>query len=255
MQGPDREVKQSPLNAFLPWRYHNLDLPYDWCESPGKRRKRKHRKTSSSKSGVSFVEMSRMIASRWSELERVDMETKIFCQNVSEQKLLEYREDLTKYKAALSAQFESSKAQPVVQPVVDRAPSTDNSLDCELNYSPQYIKPTVHYNEGSLNTPVQAPRFVVSPSNSFASGSSCSSIDSFEFEDEIPLKGSRYGEVDIDDDEIIELFTRKEPVIVQKASRSTVSVYEDIDLFLAQVLNASHPSAQLQIHLTLHLCC
>lgn len=181
-----------------------------------------------------------MIASRWSELERVDMETKIFCQNVSEQKLLEYREDLTKYKAALSAQFESSKAQPVVpQPVFDRAPSTDNSLDCELNYSPQCIKLTVHNNEGSLNTSVQAPRFVVSPSNSFASDSSCSSIDSFEFEDEIPLEGSRYGEVDIDDDEIIELFTRKEPVIIKKAS--TASMYEDIDLFLAQVLNTSHP--------------
>lgn len=49
-----------------------LDLPYDWCENPGKRRKRKHPKTSSSKSGVSFVEMSPMIASRWSELESVE---------------------------------------------------------------------------------------------------------------------------------------------------------------------------------------
>jgi hypothetical protein len=70
---------------------------------------------------------------------------------------------------------------------------------------------------------------VVSPSNSFVSDSSCSSIDSFEFEDEIPIEGSRYGEVDIGDDgEIIELFTRKERV-VQKAS--TVSMCGDIDLF------------------------
>ncbi|KAL3772813.1 hypothetical protein ACHAWO_006896 [Cyclotella atomus] len=121
------------------------------------------------------------------------METKVFCENVSEQKLLEYHEDLKKYKAALAAQVSKLEA-PTVQPVLDRAPSTDNSLACELNHSPHCIKPTMDFEKthsGSFNVPLPARMSVVSPSNSFTSDSSCSSIDSFEFEDEIPIEGSR----------------------------------------------------------------
>jgi hypothetical protein len=239
MQGPDRELKQSPLNAFLPRRYHNLDLPYDWCESPGKRRKRKHRKTSSSDNGVTFVEMSRMIAARWAELEKVDMEAKVFCQNIAEQKLHEYRDDLKKYKEVLKAQVASHvQVSKPSQPTHERAPSTDTFVS-ELGYSydsPQgnCNKRSVDYtsvfakNEMEINQCVQyykkvsngstkSPRAssqqaMISPCNSYASASSNSSLASDEEYDRIEIEGARFGEVDLGDDEIIAMFTCKEPV-------------------------------------------
>jgi hypothetical protein len=63
-----------------------------------------------------------MIASRWSELESVDMESKVFCQNVSEQKLLEYHEDLKKYKAAWLLRCPSWKLLQFNQFLIERHP-------------------------------------------------------------------------------------------------------------------------------------
>ena len=233
------------INSSFPQRYQGLDIPHDWCESPGKRRKRKHRKTSKSSRRIDFVKMSRMIAARWAELSKVDMETKLFCQKVAEQKLVEYCEDLKNYKAALEARasaFSDEEETPNKDhlhtelnqgehdgkylalsdestcshergysspyPVKGYNPNHSTDLDrlfkkndIEINQCVKFFKRMSSSPQRTLHA-IRSPerhsrRAVVSPSNFFT-------------ESEVPTFGTgRYGLVDMDDDEIIALFTGK----------------------------------------------
>ncbi|KAL7479519.1 hypothetical protein ACHAW6_005247 [Cyclotella cf. meneghiniana] len=243
----------------LPRRYQNLDIPPDWCESPGKRKKRRHRKTSSSSRNIDFVEMSRMIAARWAELDEVDMETKLFCQNVAEQKLFEYREDLKNYKAALEDRVSTfscadgsleqgrSWAKRFIDEYKSDSPHPSNdqraksSVDLESLFKKNdlEIDQCIKYFKSSQssclphNVSRSSPRRLVSP---------CDSLESVQIKTDIPSNGTRYGMVDMDDDEIIAMFTNKKNEDASRLELETPSSYQSSgDQHAASFLSVCHP--------------
>ena len=82
---------------YVPERYRRIKLSPEWYFGPGKRRKkRRHRKTQHGKIG--FLELSRMISSRWARLDETNPDVKIFVQKIADQELAEYRRDMAAYK-------------------------------------------------------------------------------------------------------------------------------------------------------------
>mmetsp|Transcript_550 Transcript_550/g.1305 ORF Transcript_550/g.1305 Transcript_550/m.1305 type:complete len:404 (-) Transcript_550:60-1271(-) len=79
----------------VPDRYKVVKLMPDWYAGPGKRQKRKHRK---SHGKIGFLELSRVISSRWADLENIDPEVKKFVQNIAARELAEYQEEMKEYK-------------------------------------------------------------------------------------------------------------------------------------------------------------
>jgi len=254
-------------NNSLPRRYQSLDIPPDWCESPGKKRKRKHRKTSSSSRNIDFVEMSRMIAARWAELDEVDMETKRFCQNVAEEKLYEYREDLKNYKAVLeervstfSAAIEEAEQVPDGSlkqgrssakgfideynfgcPHPSNGQCTKTSLDLESLFKKNdlEIDQCIKYFKSSQSSclphdvSMYSPRRLVSP---------CDSSEAVLIETDIPSNGTRFGMVDMDDDEIIAMFTNKKNEDHSRLELGTPSSQKSsVDIHAASFLSVCHP--------------
>lgn len=103
-------TKASSNKYFLedmPDRYKAIKLSPDWYFGPGKRPKRKHRKAHGK---IGFMELSRIIASRWAELDTIDPEVKAFVQKLAKQELNEYIVDMKKYKELTRA------FNPVVSP-------------------------------------------------------------------------------------------------------------------------------------------
>ena len=92
----------------VPDRYKATKLSHDWYFGPGKRPKRKHRKAHGK---IGFMELSRIIAGRWAELETLDPEVKAFVHKLAKQELDEYTEDMKKYKELTKTAF-----HPVVSP-------------------------------------------------------------------------------------------------------------------------------------------
>lgn len=90
----DRKVYLSDV----PQRYRNIKLLPDWYAGPGKRQKRKHRKQHGK---IGFLELSRVISTRWAQLEKVDPETKAFVQRIAKQELDEYYREMKAYKEAI----------------------------------------------------------------------------------------------------------------------------------------------------------
>jgi len=81
--------------SSVPQRYRDVKLPPDWYAGPGKRQKRKHRKQHGK---ISFLELSRVISSRWAQLEHVDPETKRFVQRIAKQEIDIYYDEMKHYK-------------------------------------------------------------------------------------------------------------------------------------------------------------
>ena len=82
----------------VPQRYVNTRLSPDWYFGPGKRAKRKHRKQHGK---ISFLELSRVINSRWTKLEETDPDIKQFVSKLAEQEVDEYNRELKKYRENL----------------------------------------------------------------------------------------------------------------------------------------------------------
>lgn len=246
-------------NNLLPRRYQNLDIAADWCESPGKRKKRRHRKTSNSSRNTDFVEMSRMIAARWAELDEVDMETKLFCQNVAEQKLFEYREDLKNYKAALEERVSTfsgadgllkqgrSSAKRFIDEYKSGSPHPSKgqcskpSMDLESLFKKNdlEIDQCIKYFKSSQSSCLPHD---VSRSSPRRLVSSCDSIESVLIKTDIPSNGTRYGMVDMDDDEIIAMFTNKKNEDVSRLELVTPSPHQpSVDQHAASFLSVCHP--------------
>jgi hypothetical protein len=94
----EESPKSSPNKKVLedvPDRYKAVKLSPDWYFGPGKRPKRKHRKAHGK---VGFMELSRIIASRWAELDTLDPEVKAFVTKLAKQELDEYLADMQEYK-------------------------------------------------------------------------------------------------------------------------------------------------------------
>ena len=79
----------------VPPKYRNILLSSDWYYGPGKRQKRKHRK---SHGKIGFLELSKVISKQWSTLEQNDIETKLFVNDIAKQELDEYKVDIMKWK-------------------------------------------------------------------------------------------------------------------------------------------------------------
>lgn len=92
-------------DPLMPARYRTLPLRADWYIS-GKTKKptkRKHRKTHGK---IGFLELTRMIAARWAQ---VDDETRKYCKMMAAMELVKYKEDMecyNQYKDRLSAMGE-----------------------------------------------------------------------------------------------------------------------------------------------------
>ncbi len=79
----------------VPKRYINIKLSPDWYFGPGKRAKRKHRKQHGK---IGFLELSRVITSRWAKLEETDPDIKQFVSKLAKQEYEEYKRELKGYR-------------------------------------------------------------------------------------------------------------------------------------------------------------
>ena len=92
-------------DPLMPARYRSLPLRADWYIS-GKTKKPTKRKHRKSHGKIGFLELTRMIASRWAQ---VDDETRKYCKMMAAMELVKYKEDMecyNLYKERLSAMGE-----------------------------------------------------------------------------------------------------------------------------------------------------
>jgi hypothetical protein len=79
----------------VPRRYANIKLSHDWYAGPGKRAKRKHRK---SHGKIGFLELSRVVSQRWANLSTLDPETKAYVCDIARRELDVYKVELREYE-------------------------------------------------------------------------------------------------------------------------------------------------------------
>jgi hypothetical protein len=92
-------------DPLMPERYRSLPLRADWYIS-GKTKKPTKRKHRKSHGKIGFLELTRMIAARWAQ---VDDETRKYCKMMAAMELVKYKEDMecyNLYKERLSAMGE-----------------------------------------------------------------------------------------------------------------------------------------------------
>lgn len=87
--------EQKILLTNAPKRYASIKVFRDWHARPGKRQRRKHRK---SHGQIGFQELSRTISQRWAEIDKTDPDVKSFVQNIAKIELEEYQQDMKSYK-------------------------------------------------------------------------------------------------------------------------------------------------------------
>jgi hypothetical protein len=107
----DTDANKSFLRD-VPRRYRSIRLLPDWFAGPGKRQKRKHRK---SHGMIGFLELSRVISKRWATLDTSDPETKRFVTRIATRELEEYKLEMKKYKET-SADATSSPVMAIAVP-------------------------------------------------------------------------------------------------------------------------------------------
>jgi len=83
----------------VPKRYINTKLSPDWYLGPGKRAKRKHRKQHGK---IGFLELSRVITSRWTKLGETDPDIKEFVSMIAKRENEEYKRELKEYRENLT---------------------------------------------------------------------------------------------------------------------------------------------------------
>lgn len=104
---PDHVVSDptKTYQADVPSRYRSIKLSPDWYAGPGKRQKRKHRKTHGM---IGFLELSRVISQRWAILETVDPETKEYVTQVAAREMVEFKEELEQYELLMAGDVMSN---------------------------------------------------------------------------------------------------------------------------------------------------
>jgi hypothetical protein len=96
--GPDADATIHDNKSYIPGvprRYRCIKLLPDWYAGPGKRQKRKHRK---SHGKVGFHELSCMISKRWATLDTTDPETKQYVAKIAAKELAAYKLEMKEYK-------------------------------------------------------------------------------------------------------------------------------------------------------------
>lgn len=84
----------------VPRRYAKIKLSNDWFAGPGKRAKRKHRK---SHGKIGFLELSQVISRRWANLGEIDPETKAFVSGIAKRELDIYKREMKEYEALVGS--------------------------------------------------------------------------------------------------------------------------------------------------------
>jgi hypothetical protein len=96
--GPNaNDDSEKKLLRNVPARYAATKLRPDWYAGPGKRQKRKHRK---SHGKIGFFELSSLISTRWATLEQTHPDVKMFVHDVAARELDEYKEEMERWKLA-----------------------------------------------------------------------------------------------------------------------------------------------------------
>ncbi|KAL7545898.1 hypothetical protein ACHAWF_009250 [Thalassiosira exigua] len=124
--GPDADKSIHDNKSYLPGvprRYRCTKLLLDWYAGPGKRQKRKHRK---SHGKIGFLELSRVISKRWATLEVTDPETKRFVTRIAARELAQYKVEMKEYKD-LTANVTTAPVSPAVSASV-APPSTGQTI-------------------------------------------------------------------------------------------------------------------------------
>jgi hypothetical protein len=102
----------------VPLRYSNIKLSNNWFAGPGKRAKRKHRK---SHGKIGFLELSRVVSQRWANLGEIDPETKAFVTGIAKRELDQYKREMKEYEMLVKSTSEG-KVETVAP--VSNAPKT-----------------------------------------------------------------------------------------------------------------------------------
>ena len=102
-----KEIESSDVAARRPQQYRHLIMQVDWmivgsstsCETaPSGKRASKRRKNTDAKSKFTFLELTKLISSRWKEVCQNDPETKDFCKKIADAEAARYRADLEDYR-------------------------------------------------------------------------------------------------------------------------------------------------------------
>jgi hypothetical protein len=175
--GPDADASIHKEKSYIPGvprRYRCTKLLPDWYAGPGKRRKRKHRK---SHGAIGFLELSRVISARWAILESADPETKQYVTKIASKELAAYKVELIDYNEKMAANGAVTSEKKLVPQKVVSAPAT---VRVRKTVSPSKLAPEV----ALPSQQVQPPRSVraVSLDKQFSSGSSPASTNKDEID-------------------------------------------------------------------------
>ena len=116
----------------VPKRYANIKLSPDWYFAPGKRAKRKHRKQHGK---IGFLELSKVITSRWAKLAETDPDIKQFVSKLAQQENEEYKREMKEYRENLAM----SMKVPFM-----------NSTSGTIQQQPTAPQPQVHQHDATM---------------------------------------------------------------------------------------------------------
>jgi hypothetical protein len=179
MAGADADKSIHDNKSYLhdvPRRYRSIKLLPDWSAGPGKRRKRKHRK---SHGKIGFLELSRVISRRWATLESNDPETKRFVAQIAARELDVYKIEMQEYKtlcevAEARSAASSSSPLPKVQRIVSDTTSAA-TVGAMISPSSSPSPPPIQY-----CMPV-APELVLSLDQEFATAPMSADEDEIDY--------------------------------------------------------------------------
>lgn len=186
--GSDADASIHDNKSFLPdvpRRYRNIKLLPDWYAGPGKRQKRKHRK---SHGKIGFLELSRVISKRWGILDSVDPETKRYVTQIATRELDGYKVEMQEWRdvtggelpASVGASKQQRRAVPtrkssrVPKPTKFISPSSSPSPPPVPEYTPSYV-PSSSAMQYNIGTYIENPELVLSLDQDFTAASAASS--------------------------------------------------------------------------------
>lgn len=128
--GPNpKDDPEKKLLRNVPDRYAATKLRPDWYAGPGKRQKRKHRK---SHGKIGFFELSSLISTRWATLEQSHPDVKKFVHDVAAKELDEYKEEMEQWKLAENIPLDP----PVAKKTARKKKTTSRSKAASAKISP-----------------------------------------------------------------------------------------------------------------------